>query len=49
MTLFRSPQLQGLNPVEHVPQLARITLETKATTASGSEDFKKVALPSQSP
>lgn len=44
MTLFRSAQLQGLNPVEHVLQLARTTLEeTKRTPKSASEDFKKAA------
>lgn len=43
MTLFRSAQLQGLNPVEHVLQLARTTLEAKATPKSVSEDFKKAA------
>jgi hypothetical protein len=40
MTLFRSAQLQGLNPVEHVLQLARTTLEAKPTPASASEDKK---------
>ena len=43
MTLFRSAQLQGLNPVEHVLQLARATLEAKPTLKSASEDFKKAA------
>jgi transposase len=43
MSLFRSAQLQGLNPVEHVLQLARTTLEAKPTSASASEDFKKAA------
>lgn len=43
MTLFRSAQLQGRNPVEHVLQLARTTLETKRTPKSASEDFKKAA------
>jgi hypothetical protein len=43
MSLFRSAQLQGLNPVEHVLQLARTTLEAKPTLASASEDFKKAA------
>jgi hypothetical protein len=40
MTLFRSAQLQGLNPVEHVLQLARTTLEAKRTPKSASEDKK---------
>jgi transposase len=43
MSLFRSAQLQGLNPVEHVLQLAHTTLEAKPTPASASEDFKKAA------
>lgn len=43
MSLFRTAQLQGLHPVEHVLQLARTTLEAKPTPASASEDFKKAA------
>ncbi len=43
MTLFRSAQLQGLNPVEHVLQRASTTLEAKSIPKSTSEDFKKAA------
>ena len=43
MTLFRSAALQGLNPVEHVLQLAQTTLTTKPTRAGESEDLKKTA------
>jgi hypothetical protein len=43
MSLFRSAQLQGLNPVEHVLQLAHTTLEAERTPKNASEDFKKAA------
>jgi transposase len=43
MTFFRSAELQGLNPVKHVLQLARTTLEAKPTPASDAVDLKKAA------
>jgi len=42
MSLFRTAELQGLNPVEHALQLAQTTLAARTTTPSNSE-LKKVA------
>lgn len=43
MTLFRSAELQGLNPVQCVLQLAKSGLEAKPTPTSDSEDLQKAA------
>ena len=43
MTHLRSAELQGLNPVQYLLQLAQTALTTKPTRTSGSEDLKKAA------
>ena len=43
MTLFRSAQLQGLNPVDHVLQMARAAISCESTATIAAEQFKKAA------
>ena len=43
LSLFRTAQLQGLNPVEHVMQLAQATLCGESTDTSAPPDLKKAA------
>ena len=43
LTLFRSAQLQALNPVEYVLQLARAALAGESTDTIAPDQFKKAA------
>lgn len=43
MTLFRSAQLQGLNPVDHVLQMARAAISCESTATFAPAQFKKAA------
>ncbi len=43
MTHFRSAELQGLNPVQYVLQLAQTALTTKPTRTRDPDDLKKAA------
>jgi transposase len=43
MTLFRSAQLQGLNPVDHVLQMARTSISSESTATIAAEQLKKAA------
>ena len=43
LSLFRSAQLQGLNPVEYVLQLARATLAGESTDIIAPDQLKKAA------
>jgi len=43
MTLFRSAQLRGLNPVDHVLQLARAAISGESTATIAPDQLKKAA------
>jgi len=43
MTLFRSAQLQGLNPVDYVLQMARTAISSEFTATIAAEQLKKAA------
>ena len=43
LTLFRSAQLQALNPVDYVLQLARAALARESTDTIAPDQFKKAA------
>jgi transposase len=43
LSLFRSAQLQGLNPVEYVLQLARAAISGESTDTIAPDQFKKAA------
>ncbi len=43
LSLFRSAQLQGINPVEHLQQLARDAISSQSTGTIAPGQFKKAA------
>ena len=43
LSLFRSAQLQGLNPVEYMLQMGRATLAGEATDTIAPDQLKKAA------
>jgi transposase len=43
LSLFRTAQLQGLNPVEHVMQLAQAIISGESTDTSAPPQLKKAA------
>jgi hypothetical protein len=43
MSLFRSAELQGLNPIEHVLQLATATIANQPLAPLGAQTLKQAA------